>query len=221
MKFFRLPGKTDAVPEVTKGWKVDNGRRIGVALGLIVYRMRIVGAARVPATGPVVFVVNHSTMLDGPVLFGYLPRRVSFLVKAEMFSGFMGWLLTTVGQYGLNRDIPDRAPLMKALAQLKAGGTVGVFPEGTRGEGGVESVFNGAGWLALRAGAAVVPIAIRGTKRPAGGWRRLRPRVDVLIGEVFTVGSGAGKTAVESATKQIHEKLKSLVSELDARRAGA
>lgn len=221
MKFFRLPGKTDAVPEVTKGWKVDNGRRIGVALGLIVYRMRIVGLSKVPPSGPVVFVINHSTMLDGPVLFGYLPRRVSFLVKAEMFSGFMGWLLTTVGQYGLNRDIPDRGPLMKALAQLKAGGTVGIFPEGTRGDGGVAAVFNGAGWLALRSGAAVVPIAIRGTKRPEGGRRRLRPKVDVLIGEVFTVGTGAGKTAVESATEQIHEKLKSLVDELDTRRASA
>ncbi len=103
------------------------------------------------------FVVNHSSGLDGPVLFGVLPRRVSFLVKAEMFRGPVGWVLTSVGQYGLHRDIPDRAPLLNALAQLQTGGAIGIFPEGTRGAGGVENVFNGAGWLACRSGAQIVP----------------------------------------------------------------
>lgn len=220
MTFVRLPGRADPTPAVTTGVKVDIGRRIGVVTKLVSYRMRIDGAERIPADGPVLFVVNHSSALDGPVLFGALPRRVSFLVKAEMFRGAVGWVLTTVGQYGLQRDIPDRAPLLNALAQLKAGGAIGIFPEGTRGEGGVESVFNGAGWLACRSGAQIVPIAMRGTHRPAGTGRRYRPRVDVLVGEVFTVPPGAGRTAVAAATDRIRDTLKELVTALDERRAG-
>ncbi len=147
---------------------MDRGRRIGIALSLIMYRMRIRGMGRLPAAGPVVVVANHQNFMDGAVLFGALTRRVSFLVKAEAVKGPLGWLLINVGQYALVRGVPDREPLLKALAQLKAGGAIGIFPEGTRGAGNVETVFAGAGWLAARAGAAVVPVAIRGTDRPAG-----------------------------------------------------
>ncbi|AZI57590.1 1-acyl-sn-glycerol-3-phosphate acyltransferase [Nakamurella antarctica] len=215
MRWHHLGGASDPVPPNTKAHAVDRGRRIGIVLALLVYRMRLQGVARIPPTGPVIFAVNHSNTLDGPILFGALPRRVSFLVKAEMFHGLLGWLLKAVGQYGLNRDVPDRAPLMSALAQLKAGGSIGIFPEGSRGDGGVESVFNGAGWLAARSGASVVPIAMRGTRRPTGTSRRFRPRVEVLIGEAFAVLPGAGRTAVNAATAEIREKLKSLVEELD------
>ena len=215
MTFLRPAGGSDPTPDVTNGVRVDIGRRIGVVTGLLCYRMRISGIEHVPTTGPVLFVVNHSSVLDGPVLFGALPRRVSFLVKAEMFTGFVGWVLTSVGQYGLHRDLPDRAPLLNALAQLKAGGAIGIFPEGTRGAGGVENVFNGAGWLACRSGARIVPIAMRGTHRPAGASRRYRPRVDVLVGKPFTVPPGGGRVAVAASTALIRDTLKELVAELD------
>lgn len=215
MSFLRPVGHTDPTPAVTNGVRVDIGRRIGVVTGLVFYRMRIVGMSRIPVHGPVLFVVNHSSALDGPVLFGALPRRVSFLVKAELLSGFLGWVLTNVGQYGLQRDVPDRAPLLNALAQLKAGGTIGIFPEGTRGSGGVENVFNGAGWLACRSGAQIVPIAMRGTHREPGSRRRFRPRVDVLVGEPFSVPPGVGRSVMAAATDQIRDTLKELVTELD------
>ena len=215
MNFLRLPGSKDPTPAVTNGRRVDIGRRIGVVTAFAAYQMRIAGLERIPAGGPVIFVVNHSSGLDGPVLFGRLPRRVSFLVKAEMFHGFVGWVLTNVGQYGLNREVPDRAPLLNALAQLKAGGAIGIFPEGTRGAGGVDNVFNGAGWLACRSGAQLVPIAMRGTHRPVGSRRRFRPKVRVLIGEPFSVPVGAGRAAVAAATDQIRATLKELVSDLD------
>ena len=79
----------------------------------------------------------------------------------------------------------------------------------------MENVFNGAGWLACRSGAQIVPVAMRGTHRPAGSGRRFRPRVDVLVGEPFTVPSGAGRTAVAAATDRIRDTLKELVTELD------
>ena len=160
-------------------------------------------------------VANHQNFMDGAVLFGLLPRRVSFLVKAEAVKGPLGWLLINVGQYALLRGVPDRDPLLKALAQLQAGGAIGIFPEGTRGAGTVAAVFPGAGWLAARSGATVVPVAIRGTNRPAGSGRRFRPAVDVLIGEPFPVEQGGGRRAVAAATESIREHLAALVATLD------
>jgi 1-acyl-sn-glycerol-3-phosphate acyltransferase len=90
-----------------------------------------------------------------------------------------------------------------------------VFPEGTRGAGDVNDVFNGAGWLAVRAGATVLPVALRGTARD-GGHRRWRPRVHVLVGEPFEVPAGAGRTAIERTTARVQESLVALVAELDS-----
>jgi 1-acyl-sn-glycerol-3-phosphate acyltransferase len=195
---------------------MDRGRRIGIVVNLLTYRVRLHHAERIPTTGPVVVVANHQHLMDGAVLFGCLPRRVSFLVKAEAVKGPMGWLLTNVGQYAIIRGAPDREPLLQALAQLKAGGAIGIFPEGARGDGNVDSVFAGAGWLAARSAAPVVPVAIRGTVRPPGSRRRFRPPVTALVGQPFSVPVGGGRKPVAEATEAIRVNLAALVQELDA-----
>jgi 1-acyl-sn-glycerol-3-phosphate acyltransferase len=217
VRWFTLGGAQDPTPETSGPKGMDRGRRIGIALSAALYRMRIKGMERLPAQGPLVVVANHQNFMDGAVLFGALTRRVSFLVKAEAVKGPLGWLLINVGQYALVRGVPDREPLLKALAQLQAGGAIGIFPEGTRGAGNVDSVFPGAGWLAARSGAAVVPVAIRGTNRPVGrSRRRFRPEVHVLIGEPFPVEQGGGRKTVAAATDAIRIHLAALVATLDA-----
>ncbi len=215
MRWRWLGGTQDPTPEHAGHKGMDRGRRIGIALSLLMYRQRVTGMGRVPASGPLVVVANHSNFFDGPVLFGALPRRVSFLIKAEAVTGPMGWLLRNVGQYAIHRDVPDRKPLLEALAQLKAGGAIGIFPEGTRGAGNVQNISSGAGWLAARAGAAVLPVAVRGTARPEGKGRRFRPPVRVLIGDPFPIPAGAGKKAVDTATDLIRDRLSELVIQLD------
>ncbi|NNG36161.1 lysophospholipid acyltransferase family protein [Nakamurella aerolata] len=221
-RFFNLPGQRDAAPAGATGLGMDNGRRIGITLWNSFYRPRLLHTDRIPADEPLVFVANHTNYVDGAVLFGLLPRRISFLIKAEAVRGPLGWLLTAVGQYAIKRGVPDRRPMLDALDQLKRGGCVGIFPEGTRGDGLVANVFSGAGWLAVRSGARVQPVAIRGTARPAGRskWRRrLRPKVYLWCGEPFTVNSGPeqlrGKKAVDAATAEIQQRLVALVGELD------
>lgn len=219
MSFLRLPGRADPAPDHATPRGLDTGRRIGIVLHHLVFRVDLRGAERVPTTGGIVFVANHTAFIDGPVLFGLLPRRVSFLVKAEAVTGVLGWVLTRVGQYAIRREAPQRDVLLRARDQLVAGGCIGVFPEGARGSGSVEQVFNGAGWLAVRSGARVVPVAIRGTHRD-GARRRYRPRVDVEIGESFAVEPGSGKRAVDAATALIRDRLQQQVAALDARRTG-
>ncbi|MER6993094.1 lysophospholipid acyltransferase family protein [Saccharopolyspora hirsuta] len=179
------------------------------------FRVRVHRAERIPRTGPVVLVANHSSLLDGPLLIGMLPRPAVFLIKQEMFKGALGWFLRRIGQIGVRRGEADRTPLLTAVRVLKAGGLVGVFPEGTRGSGDVESAQHGAAWLARASGAQVLPVAVRGTRRPEGRGRRLLPRIDVLFGEPIALPAGKGRTGLVVATEAVRTELVELIAELD------
>lgn len=185
------------------------------------YRIRVRGVARVPSSGPVVLVANHSTLIEPPVIFGMLPRRSVFLVKSELARGVLGWGLTRIGQLTVRRGEADRVALMEAVRILKGGGLLGVFPEGTRGSGDVARAEQGAAWLVRATDAVVLPVATRGTLRPPGGGRRFRPKLDVLIGEPFAPTVQRGRSGLAEATEEIRRQLADLVRELDEQRAAA
>jgi 1-acyl-sn-glycerol-3-phosphate acyltransferase len=154
-------------------------------------------------------------MVDGPLLYGLLGRRSSFLIKQEMFRGPLGWILLRIGQLAVRRGEADRAPLLTAIRLLRDGGIVVVFPEGTRGEGDVANAHQGAAWLARTGGARLLPVAIRGTRRPPRSNRRFRPYVDVLVGEPFAMPPGRGRAALVAATNEMRNRLVALVAEVD------
>jgi 1-acyl-sn-glycerol-3-phosphate acyltransferase len=212
---------TGQLPDGSAPWLHDVGRWISRAPVGKMFRVRARGLSRIPLEGPVVVVANHSSMADGPILFGLLPRRVVFLIKQEMFKGVVGTLLRKIGQLAVRRGAPDRAPLLAAQKVLRAGGVVGVFPEGTRGAGDVAEAQAGAAWLARSTGAVVVPVACRGTMRPPGTRRRFRPVVDVLVGEPFELPGDKGRQALVKATEQVRDRLATLVAELDSQRGEA
>lgn len=207
------------LPDGSVGWLHDLGRGIGRYCFRPAFRVHIQGLDRVPRTGPVLLISNHSSMLEPPVIFGMLPRRSVFLVKEEMFTGAVGWFLRRIGQVPVRRGEPDRAPLLTTAKLLREGGLVGVFPEGTRGAGDVASAERGAAWLVRASGAVVLPVATRGTRPPANRRRRLRPRVDVLVGEPFAVEVGKGRAGLEEATERLRGELAGLVRALDEKRA--
>jgi 1-acyl-sn-glycerol-3-phosphate acyltransferase len=126
-------------------------------------RLEVDGVEHVPATGGVVLVVNHRSLMDGVVLFGALDRVVSCLVKAEAFGGPLAPVLRGCAQIPVHRERVDPAPVHMGVELLRAGGVLGVFPEGTRGDGRVAHAKPGAGYFALRSGAVVVPVALHGT----------------------------------------------------------
>ncbi|MGM1058516.1 lysophospholipid acyltransferase family protein [Saccharothrix sp. Mg75] len=208
----------DPLPEGALPRLHDVGRWIARYPFRLPFRVRVHHADRVPTTGPVVIVANHSSMVDGPILLGAFPRRVVFLIKQEMFKGVVGTGLRAIGQLAVRRGEPDRTPLLAAQKVLRDGGVVGVFPEGTRGAGDVGEAQQGAAWLARSTGALVVPVACRGTLRPAGTRRRFRPVVDVLVGEAFELPADKGRQALVKATEQVRDRLATLVAELDSQR---
>jgi 1-acyl-sn-glycerol-3-phosphate acyltransferase len=205
------------LPEGAIPWVHRLGKVIALYLH-VPFRIRVHGLDQIPRTGPLVVVANHSSMIEPQILFGILPRRSVFLVKEEMFSGVAGRPLRWLGQLAIRRGVPDRKPLLAAVAVLRGGGTIGVFPEGTRGDGDVLNAEQGAAWLVRSSGAVVQPIAVRGTKRPVGSGRRFRPVVDVLVGKPVEVAVGPGRTGLVAGTEQIRTALADLVGELDRMR---
>ncbi|MDT8915336.1 lysophospholipid acyltransferase family protein [Amycolatopsis sp. PS_44_ISF1] len=208
-----------ALPEGAIGLLHDAGRIFARYHLRSAFRVRVHGRERMPATGPVVVVANHSSMIEPQLIFGMLPRRSAFLVKAELFRGAAGRFLRAIGQIPVKRGAIDRQPLMAAVGVLKAGGVVGIFPEGTRGSGDVGEAERGAAWLVRSGGATVLPVATRGTLKPADGRRRWRPRVDILVGEPFTPPVGPGRTGLDQGTEALRAALAALVKTLDDWRA--
>jgi 1-acyl-sn-glycerol-3-phosphate acyltransferase len=164
----------------------------------------------VPESGPVLLAVNHTALVDGPMIYGLLPRPVAFLVKAEVFRGPLGTLLRHAGQIPVRRGTVETGPLRAALDVLRRGGIVGVFPEGTRGAGDVQQVRHGVAYLAVRSGAPVVPVACHGTLARKGRalFRPHRPRVLVAFGDPLRLPAGpAVRRTVAAAADEIHRAL--------------
>ncbi|MFF4232260.1 lysophospholipid acyltransferase family protein [Streptomyces sp. NPDC001820] len=178
------------------------------------WKPRVLGAWRVPAAGPVILAVNHSHMIDGPMLMGTAPRPVHFLIKKEAFVGPLDPFLLGMGQVKVDRTSTDRTAITSALGVLNSGGVLGIFPEGTRGEGDFASLRAGLAYFALRSGAPIVPVAVLGSTERRGRLIRalppLRSRVDVVFGDAFEAGDGSGcrtRRALDDATVRIQERL--------------
>jgi 1-acyl-sn-glycerol-3-phosphate acyltransferase len=190
------------------------GRRIGVGLMYGLWKPRVLGSWKVPATGPVILAVNHSHNIDGPMVIGVAPRASHFLVKKEAFVGPLGPFMRAVGQVEVDRSTADRTAVTRALDVLKGGGVLGIFPEGSRGEGDFAALRAGLAYFAVRSGAPIVPVAVLGSSEKSGRLIKalppLRSRVDVVFGDPFDAGDGSGRRtrkALDEATERIQKQL--------------
>jgi 1-acyl-sn-glycerol-3-phosphate acyltransferase len=166
---------------------------------LLLTRWRVERQGALPS-GPLIIVSNHLSLADPPLLAASLPRRVRFLAKRELFSiPVVGLAVRLYGAIPLSREAVDRQALAQAEAWLRAGGALALFPEGTRSRDAILGQGKpGVGYLALRTGAPLVPVAITGTEGLLRPWQVLRrPLITVRVGEPFTVGG-----RVESPQKQ-------------------
>lgn len=204
-------------PDDIRRWGPVWSRRVGRFLARVVWNTKIIGAENIPASGRVIVAANHTGIIDGPLLHGCLPRGSHFIIKEEAFFGIVGLLMRGAGQIPVDRK-SGRAALTTALALLNEDRVVGVFPEGTRGRGDVSDAKAGVAWLAVRAQAPVVPVAILGTRRPGDKRGRIpgpRARLAVVIGEPFTAADpelGTGRKAVTAAIEQVRTRMSEHVS---------
>ncbi len=146
-----------------------------IALGpwlRLVFRPRVYGAENVPLEGPAILASNHLSYADWLFMPLTLPRRVTFVAKAEYFTGkgVKGWLQRTFfagsGQVPIDRSGGGAAEgaIISAKRVLAEGELFGIYPEGTRShDGKLYRGKVGVARLALEAKVPVIPVAVVGT----------------------------------------------------------
>jgi 1-acyl-sn-glycerol-3-phosphate acyltransferase len=138
----------------------------------VVFRPRIEGAENVPLEGPAILASNHLSYADWLFMPLTLPRRVTFVAKAEYFTspGIKGWFqkkfFAGSGQVPIDRSGATAAEgaLVAAKRILEAGELFGIYPEGTRShDGRLYRGKTGVARLALESRVPVIPVAVVGT----------------------------------------------------------
>lgn len=131
-------------------------------------RVEVVGLERLDPNRAYVFVANHQSIYDIPIIFWSLPYQVRILAKASLGGfPFIGWHLRRTGHMLVDRKNPARALRIFARASklMKEGLCLIVFPEGTRSRDGRVAAFKGGSFfLALRTGLPVVPLSVVGSR---------------------------------------------------------
>ena len=114
-----------------------------------------------------VFVSNHQSIYDIPILFWSLPFQLRIIAKESLGRfPFLGWHLRRTGHMLVDRRRPDRVRIFAWAERLTAQGlSLIVFPEGTRSRNGQVGRFKGGSFLlALQAGLPIVPLSVVGSR---------------------------------------------------------
>lgn len=175
------------------------------------------GQGYVPGEGPVMIAANHAGWLDGPLLFIKAPREVHTLVKEEEFEGKTATLLKAISQIRVARNRVDTGAMRRAASALTAGQAVGIFPEGTRGDGEFHTIRNGIAYLALVSGAPIVPLALFGTREPGASSSSRPPkgaRIDMVYGRPFRIAAQPWPRTAEMIDEAAFEIREHLVAHL-------
>jgi 1-acyl-sn-glycerol-3-phosphate acyltransferase len=168
---------------------------------------------------PHIFVMNHQSMMDIPVVFAALPVDVRFVAKESLkYIPFLGWYIWATGMIFVDRKNRQRsiASMSRAAEKIRAGANILVFPEGTRSRDGELQAFKrGAFVLALESQVPVVPLAVEGTRRvlASGGFTLQPGEVQLQMGTpIPTAGRSLEERAVFS--DEVHAHIRQMLFDL-------
>jgi 1-acyl-sn-glycerol-3-phosphate acyltransferase len=174
------------------------------------FRIRLVGHEQIPGEGPVILASNHRSNMDPVLLASAVKRPLAFMAKAELFVGPLGWILRWIGQFPVRRGGIDREALRRTDAVLARGSMLGLFPEGTRGDGTFSSVHPGLAYIVVRQRCPVLPVVISGTERVRRrfGWLPFASPVTIVIGPPIDLPAGARDRAARRAASEVQQRLR-------------
>jgi 1-acyl-sn-glycerol-3-phosphate acyltransferase len=172
------------------------------------FRIRLEGEEHIPEVGPVILASNHRSNMDPVLLASAVRRPVVFMAKAELFVGPLGWIMRWIGQFPVRRGGIDREALRRTDAVLARGSMLGLFPEGTRGDGRFASVHPGLAYIVVRQQCPVVPVAIFGTERVRRrfGWLPFASPVRIVAGPAIDLPQSTGDRAGRRAASELLQK---------------
>ena len=183
----------------------------------LVYRVKVTGLENEPAEGPVLVCFNHLSNHDVIIVGSCLKRSVRFFAKAELFrTPIVAPLVKALGAFPIERGdaVSATATIKFTLNLLNDGEMVGIFPQGQRCPGvdpRTTAVKGGAGMIAYRSKATVLPVLIRTKSWRCGFFRRTY----VTIGKPIAfneLGMTAGRgTEYQKATELIFSRITDMI----------
>lgn len=179
------------------------------------------GRENIPAAGAFVLAPVHRSNIDTPLVAIVTRRRLRFMGKDGLWRiRPIGWVLSAVGGFPVSRGRADREALARCIAVLESGEPLVLFPEGTRQSGPtLHPIFDGAAYVAAKAGVPIVPVGIGGSEEAMGkGDKFVRPRKCVLVvgAPIQVPVSDDGRvprSAVRDVTARLAEDLQRLFDE--------
>ncbi|MGD9995849.1 MAG: lysophospholipid acyltransferase family protein [Ilumatobacteraceae bacterium] len=200
-------------------------RALVVGLTRLWCRVTVEGREHVPKDGPFLLAPVHRSILDTPISACVTRRRLRFMGADKYWkSTTFGRLLSALGGFPVTRGTADREALQRCIAILQGGEPLVLFPEGERKQGDVvQPLFDGATYIAVKAGVPIVPVGIGGSARamPKGAKFVYPRKVHVVVGppiEVPVNQTGrAQRQAIREVTEQLHAELQRLYDRASAR----
>jgi len=169
----------------------------------ILFRPQVYGRENIPNEGSLIFAGNHKHAVDPTVVMSSTSRMVHYMAKEELFKGLHGWIFKNIGLIKVYRGKSNPRAIMEAENILKNGGTIGIFPEGTRNrtENEILKFRFGAVRIAKKTNTKIVPFAIRGK------YKLFRKGVELEFGQPIDVS----KMELEEANKYLENEVLKLL----------
>jgi 1-acyl-sn-glycerol-3-phosphate acyltransferase len=175
--------------------KISMKRKITHIFANVIFRLfsrvSVSGIHNLPTKGPAILAVNHLSIIDAPLVFAVVPRDdlTALVAKNHRKSLFLRLIVNAVNGIWINREDADTQAVRASRDHLKAGGMLGIAPEGTRSHSGeLAPAKTGVAYLANLAQVPIIPVAITGTYK---GIKKVlllrRPRFHLTFGKPFVL----------------------------------
>ncbi|SKC85446.1 lysophospholipid acyltransferase family protein [Maledivibacter halophilus] len=180
-------------------------------------KVKVIGEENVPKDRPVLFVSNHQSYLDIPILLGYIDKPKAFIAKKELSNIplFSTWMKSLQCVFIDRSDIRQSLrAIKKGIELLKKGYSFVIFPEGTRSKDGNLMEFKpGSLKMAIKAKVPIVPVTIKGANKimPRGKIVIIPTDVEIIISKPIFIDDGIAKDSkglTEQVWNTINDNLK-------------
>lgn len=189
-------------------WLWRAGRFICRTFSWLWFDLKTYGKENVPESGGVLLIANHQSYLDPILVAVHLRRPVSFFAKSELFENkYFGWLIRNLHAFPVKQGAGDVGAVKEAVARLKEGHVLNIYPEGSRtDDGNLLPIQPGVALIVRKAGVPIVPVIIDGS---FDAWPRTRKfphpgPIKVLYGPPLRTEGLKGEAIVRLIDETFH-----------------